>query len=37
MPKLDGLVQLMVAAPMKTSNGTEKRHWATDGVEVHCI
>jgi Transferase family len=34
MPKLDGLVQLMEAAPMEAPNPTEKRHWAADGVDV---
>lgn len=34
MPHMDGLVQLMEAAPMGGSLNAGKKHWAADGVDV---
>lgn len=34
MPHMDGLVQIMEAAPVEGSLKEEKRHWAADGVDV---
>lgn len=34
MPQMDGLVQLMEAAPMGGSLNAGKKHWAADGVDV---